>query len=359
MLHKKSILLAATLGCLVTPSLVAHDDEEIDPGDACAAVAYAVPLKGIVIDGKLDDWPKDMIRYPLMNNWDPYGHTDVGGQLLRDNPDLTADFMVGYDPEQDYLYVAILVHDESHVTMNHSQANLGWETDVTEIYIDGLHAERDHPWYEREGLDRNAAMQYVGTAGDRGAYECDVLNQKGHNPFVCNSEPEKVGVQLKALRTGDQITYEWALRVYDFYPQRSPLRPGRRIGFDAIVVDMDLNDGKMTDRAAWVPFGKRGGNKFNNASSMADLVFVSQEQSFGSIRGQLPEVDRGGSRAGIVIEAWAGALPAGEAHTDPEGNFSLTLPEGRYMLRPQPDQWVKPFRLEVEVEPDGRHELKI
>ena len=56
--------------------------------------AYAIPLSGIAIDGKLDDWPEQMAIYPI----------DWISAIYKPTPpegpdDLTASFRVGYDLE--------------------------------------------------------------------------------------------------------------------------------------------------------------------------------------------------------------------------------------------------------------------
>ena len=341
-------LLSVAFVSLAQHVCTAHEGHDhFDPGDGCAAVAYAVPLKNITVDGKLDDWPSDTIKYPLLNNWDPYGPTDIIGQSLRDNPDLSGYFMVGYEPKQELLYVAFVVRDESLVTMNNDKDHLGWETDVTELYTDGLHAERQSPWAERQGLANRASVQYIGTTGDGGAYHCKWMNPGKHNPWANDVPPAESGATVVALRANDQIIYEWSLRVYDMYPQRSPLVDGRRIGFDAVMVDMDEHDGKMTDRAAWVPFGKRGYAKFHDARSMADLVFIGDRKSMGTIAGKVDGLDA--KSAELAVEAWNDSGPAGEAFTDPAGAFTMTLPAGHYKLRPRPGQNLGNFVQDIEV----------
>ena len=72
--------------------------------------AYAIPLKGITIDGLLDDWPEEMAAYPVA--WvSPYYKPDP-----PEGPeDLTANFHVGHDVAEDLLYLAVVVRDDEVV----------------------------------------------------------------------------------------------------------------------------------------------------------------------------------------------------------------------------------------------------
>ena len=109
-------------------------------GQTEAATAYARPLKGITIDGKLDDWPKDMVRYPVCTGFRVYGPTDVDLADLTTSKDLSPSFMVGYSAQENLIYVAAIVRDDIH-TVNRGGEN----TDAMEIYLDGSNARRDIP----------------------------------------------------------------------------------------------------------------------------------------------------------------------------------------------------------------------
>ncbi len=342
--------------CLTTligaPAAHAHWWKKL--GDRSAATAYAVPLKNITIDGNLDDWPEDMVRYPVLNNWSPYGASDLQGQSLQDNPDLTAHFMVGYDQQRQVLYVAAIVRDDVHVLVNNSEKHNSWETDAVEVYIDGMHAERHEPWYELPGIKGESAMQYAGWVGPEGpdaptAPWGEHCNPLGSNPFVRHVRASDTGARFRGARRGEHTVYEFALRVHNRYPQVARIEPGTRIGFDVVASDMDLHDGKMTDRGAWVPFGQRGACKHWDASTLADLVFLEDRSILGSVAGQLTSEDADLKLDGIIIEAWNGRLPAGKAHADAAGRFTLHLPAGTYTLRPLPGQDIADSQTEIEV----------
>ena len=54
-----------------------------------AATAYATPLRGINVDGRLDDWPGSMVRHYVLNNGEPYGPTGLAGADLTTSPNLS------------------------------------------------------------------------------------------------------------------------------------------------------------------------------------------------------------------------------------------------------------------------------
>ena len=68
------------------------------------AVAIAVPVEGIVVDGDLSDWPKGLRPYPVA----VYGF----GPAPADESDLSASFRIGYSQADSILYLAVVVRDD-------------------------------------------------------------------------------------------------------------------------------------------------------------------------------------------------------------------------------------------------------
>ena len=71
------------------------------------AVATAVPISAITVDGDLSDWPASLRQYPIS-----YPERGDSPQSLED---LQANFRIGYNQEEQLLYVAVHVQDESIV----------------------------------------------------------------------------------------------------------------------------------------------------------------------------------------------------------------------------------------------------
>ena len=59
-------------------------------------IALAYPMPAIEVAGDLSDWPTDATVYPIRQNTDAYGETDLSGTDLDTSADLSPEFMVGY-----------------------------------------------------------------------------------------------------------------------------------------------------------------------------------------------------------------------------------------------------------------------
>ena len=116
--------LCVLLLCLTIPDRVsAHN----------GAVAIAVPVEGITIDGDLSDWPERMREYPITN-------TDTGEAV--DPDDLQAFFRLGYSVSEKALYVAVVVDDQSTVIDTTAGGRLDPQ-DGCDVFVNLRHAEED------------------------------------------------------------------------------------------------------------------------------------------------------------------------------------------------------------------------
>jgi RNA polymerase sigma factor (sigma-70 family) len=268
------------------PDPVATTTRPDDPPDAGppsrSESAVAVPLRGITIDGDLKDWPAAMPRHSLRKIFlgpPQYGYGGLEGADLSNNPDLSAAFSVGYDPEEQLLYLAVTVRDDSLIIGHTSHL----DTDAVEVYIDGLHSERRMPipagWTEPDRVDLSTipAQQYVAIPGSGKIYGTNY----GTNPVLLSGDLRKTRTRMAFRREGDVTTYEWAIQPFDRYPDRpTKLEPGKRIGFDLAVADKDvpakspqgMNEPEA-DRTAWIYWGPRWtGVKTFNAGNLGELV---------------------------------------------------------------------------------------
>lgn len=251
-------------------------------------LALALPMTGIEVDGDLSDWPREMPSLPVRNEFGAYGPTDTEGTDLATSRDLSPSFRVGWDPEEQLLYVAVEVRDD----VLHPVGMVP-ETDACEVYVSGLHPEAGHPlqfalvpgWrtyptFDRRGVHRNLA----GDRRSRGAWR----------------------------RQGDLTTYEWRLEVRSrdawerrgvFDPVPDQLRPfrlegGGIIGFDVVVVDGDGSGPGLRDPAAgrdfphddhrpwrdnasWVPWGPPVPVKMMGDGLVGRLVLAPEDWSAG------------------------------------------------------------------------------
>jgi RNA polymerase sigma factor (sigma-70 family) len=204
--------------------------------------AIAQPLAGITIDGRLDDWPKNLPTYAIRNQL--IDHPSYDSSESRNEDDSSAYFMVGYDRSAGLLYLAVVVHDDDIVV--HPSDTLG--TDAVEIYVDGAFSNRSIPtpggdW--RETLDAKSmpVLQYAGVPGKVSAYG----DRWGANPSLVYARQKESRTRMQVIRSGDVITYEWAVTVFDSFPEKpTELHPGKRLGLDIAVLDKD----KKTLRSA-------------------------------------------------------------------------------------------------------------
>ncbi len=253
-------------------------------------LALALPLSGITVDGDLADWPPEMPSLPIRNEFGAYGPTDTEGTDLDTSEDLSPSFRVGYDPEEQLLYVAVEVRDDVlYANLTGGAVSL---TDACEVYVSGL-VSSDHtpiqyalvpgrvtyPSFDRRGVHHNLRVD----RRSRGAWR----------------------------RRDDVTTYEWSVQVRSglpAHPRADPRRgytamnpdPGRAarlegggmIGFDVVVVDGDgpppssqygppsrswLGD----ENSSWVPWGPPRPVKMVGDDRVGRLVLAPEDWSAG------------------------------------------------------------------------------
>ena len=149
---------------------------------AHAVEAEALILTDVQIDGDLSDWPDGMRQYAVGNAPAAYAGARVDGPA-----DLSARFMVGHDPDQDLLYIAVIVRDDDLV-IGHGVMS----TDACELYI--------HPGEGHSG----GPAQYVLVPGP-GDY-----GGNRQNPRIPRGAPQALAAYS---RSGDTTIYEWAVGV--------------------------------------------------------------------------------------------------------------------------------------------------
>ncbi len=228
--------------------------------------AIARPMSGITIDGKLDDWPGRSRVYPIANLL-----TDRKGSYrdtIEGHHDVNAEFMAGYDTEAGLLYLAVVVRDDEHVV---GRSGSPVDNDAVEVYVDGAFSDRriegpsSGDW--RDALDASAmpVLQYVGLTGEAPAYG----DPFGANPALVYAKTREPSTQMKARRWGDVTTYEWAIQVYESFPNKpTRLEPGKRIGLEVAVVDRD----RGRSRPAFLTWGAPPANfKGFDAGSLGEL----------------------------------------------------------------------------------------
>jgi RNA polymerase sigma factor (sigma-70 family) len=200
--------------------------------------AIAPPFTDITIDGRLDDWPKNLEKYPIKNQL--YDHPNYYSKTLDASTDPTAYFMAGYDPKTEQIYLAVVVRDKDVVV--HPTDTL--KTDAVEIYIDGTFSDKidtelpSGDWGKHFNAATMPVLQYVGVPGKVSAYG----DTWGANPSLVYARTRQRSTLMKYQHNGDVTTYEWSVKPFDRFPDRpTSLYAGKRLGLEVAVVDKDTN----------------------------------------------------------------------------------------------------------------------
>ncbi len=244
-----------------------------------SAVAYAPPLAGITIDGRLDDWPVAIARYSIdkLLTTNGVGTGGLAGTNLSTSADLSAAFSIGYDPREQLLYLGVIVRDDKTV-IGHAGPT---DTDALEIYVDGLVSNRQMQQglspeeFDKLELANVPVQQYIAIPGKGMIYGV----KQASNPILIAGSLKNTKSRMAYTQKGDVTTYEWAIQVFDRYPDKpTRLEPGKRIGFDIGVVDRDTPETKNEPEAnfsAWVfwsPLWR--GIKVLDAGALGEVILM-------------------------------------------------------------------------------------
>ncbi|MCE5250490.1 M56 family metallopeptidase [bacterium] len=297
------------------------------------ATAYAVPLYGITIDGRLEDWPPNMTRYPILNYGKTYGPTDIDYEDLSKSSDLSPHFMVGYNPDKNLLYLAVIVRDDIMFSFSeHATLSLFDYPDACEIYLSGKKKNSIISMNETLTANELPVLQYVMTASGI-IYNKNVPNTDiSRNPILVMGDITKTKTHAVSSRTGDVTVYEWELEVFDKYPDnKTQLIPGKTIGFDVAVVDRDHED----EFSAWGCWGPSGYLKVANTYLIGDIVLLRDNNNFGSVTGTVVNSQTGQGIFKQIIDVYRQGKPITWTMSDSDGKFGMQLPEGQYVLKPR------------------------
>ena len=249
------------------------------------AMAIAVPVEGITVDGDLSDWPEGMRRYPI--------ELAEGRDAPTDAADYQGAFRIGFNEQENALYIAVEVQDESTVI----DATEGWDTqDGCEVYVDIRHGEEDSP-----------AVQYA-LRGD--------LAEGGN---------------ARVQRVGNRHRYEWRIELITSGEEPVIGILPVVLGVDVVVCDKD-EDGSFS----WMAWG-RGTFKAWGVSSTdkrGDVVLVEPAAGIGLIQGTIQWEDRAeGSTLGrVLIQSVPLKGLRVVVQTDGEGRYEVEVPSGTYQV---------------------------
>jgi CubicO group peptidase (beta-lactamase class C family) len=244
----------------------------------------AYPMKSIVLDGDLSDWPADAREYSVPTS---------------NAKNLDCHFRLGFDRSAGVLFVGVVVRDDHIVLEGKGQP---WNAqDSLEVFVDADHGAKfamPAQFYYRKGygagLDRNTGNGQV------------------------------------ARKVGDGVTtYEWRIDVAGLRGKRGFPTGEAILGFDLVVQDRDAADTLTV--AQWTT----GTEKWRDRAGLGDLYLLGKPTQLGRITGNTAWKDAGQATPPQFVYARKAGNEAVfvRATTGTGGAWSIDLPPGRYTLR--------------------------
>jgi len=250
-------------------------------------IAYAYPMNEITLDGDLSEWPDGMGLYSIKN-------AELG-EAPKNSEDFQGNFRIGYNAEQNEIYVAMEIFDES-VVVEKGEKSFWDNQDGLELYFNlgSPHSNSLITQYSEYGTDRNAY----------GASE------NWNN------------VQMKKRKSENGQTVEWKIGL------DKKIQTGMSLGFDLVVIDKD-SDNSFT----WLSWGK-GTQKVANPDRLGNVLFVEPGTEIGVVKGKVDtsELDSIATSLSVQLtqvgnkELWV------QTSIDSVGGFSAPLPIGDYEI---------------------------
>ncbi len=300
-------IAALQLALAAAPAGAEPPDEEAIPLSGWRALA--VPVSGITVDGRLDDWPAEIPVHPIRSNTNAYGETDISGADLDASLDFSPSFRAGYSLEEQRVYVAVEVRDDSV----HARQTGHQDTDALEIYLAA-----------RPGAE---PVYYV-LCPPGGAYGPGRPNPSVLVPALGEMPLDRSGSRGAVGREGGTTIYEWSLELLgDSLEDLVELRPGMTLGFDVAAVDQDSETGT----AAWVSWTPPT-RKFSGGGRIGGLVLGRGGGDLGAVTLRVQD-EAGEALAGAWFELWQDETKVTAALTDARGRSSAAVPEGTYEIR--------------------------
>lgn len=261
------------------------------------ALAYAVPTQSLTVDGDLSDWPASSESVPIA--------LGAFGTL----EDFSANFRVAYDSAKGDLYVGVVVDDANPIG-DPMEADFNWVAQDTHIVmLDAEHRETG-----------GGPVSFM--ASDQRHDENP--QQRGWDPKM----NKRSGFDTEsAVSTQDgTIVYEWRIRAGE------TIKPGRTIGMDHIVIDVDQVGARPSQAALWGPSSR----KTDRAGRMGDVVLLPPETALGTLRGQMAWAEGLNGRdlddRPVRIKDAEGSPLWVQVKTDVAGQYELRLPVGNYTV---------------------------
>ena len=256
-------------------------------------VAFATPLQNISIDGDFQDWPNEMISYPI---------SALAFGELSSSDDLEASFRIGYNALEHSIFVGIEVIDDIHIGKNKDN-DIG-AVDRVLLYMDPIH-------------HLNGGSSVIFEASE---FQKDHATKRGAlSPYIQGLTWEDV--EIAVSRKGTKTIYEWKIDI------ASLVKPNNVIGFDIIVADHDDDEDPC-----WILWKENTGKSYS-AKRLAEVVLVEDLNNLGNLQGSIASGDKS-----IPSERFVRISSTNEpnlwvrAAVDSTGKYTAKLPESTYTI---------------------------
>ncbi|RYC51741.1 serine hydrolase [Flagellimonas olearia] len=257
-------------------------------------IAFAYPISGVKIDGKLNDWPQSIERVKIDN-------------FLGAPASTKAFFRIGYNLSEQNLYIAVEVEDNDNVVSNANE-DIWWNPEDRQI----LYLDFDHNPRGDSGV--------VGIAASQSGY----MIRKVHNnwdPVNSRLSPQDIKVQVKHKK--DLTVYEWQIHLgKDLFSNRS-------IGLDFMVQNVESKTEK-TESLVW----SSGGAKIAMPFRLGDVLLTEKNAVIEKVEGVISWQSNVAltlpSKVKIVSESSNSMWTT--ANVDSLGHYTTKLPKGTYQV---------------------------
>jgi signal transduction histidine kinase/ligand-binding sensor domain-containing protein len=290
------------------------------------AIAVAVPVSNITVDGDFSDWPDGLKHYAFTNpSFVAFGDEIDQGNFRVSRSSIQGSFRVGYSAIENALYVAAEIQDDSIFVVSSKRGRHGNGQDGCELHVDIAHEERNSP----------AAQGYI-WGNDRG--------------IMCQPEDWTTAscFEVEVSRGNGFHRYEWRVDIGRMSEGQTQLQPGMALGFDLGVFDRDGDD-----LGTWTGWG-RGVNKIQVTDHRGDLVLADETAKTGYVQGKVSwqEDAQGVSHPRVRFQSRDTESSWMRVIGDQNGSFAAELPAGSYLAIPEIGRG-RQEKIPFDVERDG------
>lgn len=260
------------------------------------AVAYAYPISDISVNGDLLDWPAELPAFSIDRHY-------AGRPFSK-----SAFFKVAYNVQTQSLYIAVVVPDQSYISVDGDEDWLVQDSHL--LYLDTDHiANGSGPWLFTGMAQGISVRQKEGTFDPKMSH----FNEADIEFAVANKHNETI--------------YEWKI----YLPNK--IKPNVSFGLDHIIHDRDKGDtGSYGGLVMWGEFS----GKVQRAARLGDVLLIDPKQAKGTLRGTVAwakdvntDLDIGQGRVKISSldepSFWT-QIPA------KQGIYEIELPVGKYKI---------------------------